>query len=327
MAKVIYYNIDDNLDYENQLLQEWGIADIELIEIKDAERATAFTEAVQTADGLVVEYDQVTAERMEKLPNLKIVALQSIGFNNVDIDAATEHGVCVTNIPGFCTEEVATHTIGMLLDLTRKITYLDRSVRAGQWNPLLGYELHRLTGKTFGMVFFGSIPKAMMPILKALGLNVLVYAPTKTKEFLAEYGAEEAETLDELLENSDFVSMHCPLNEVTTKMMGAAQFAKMKDSAFFINTARGGVVDEPALVEALKTGAIMGAAVDVIADEASEKSDLFALENTVITPHAAFMSVDAFYNGRKLALEQLVQRLSKKETPTNLVNKNLEIVF
>ncbi len=327
MAKVIYYNIDDTLDYETQLLQEWGVTDVELIEIKDAERATAFTEAVQEADGLVVEYDQVTAERMEKLPKLKIVALQSIGFNNVDIDAATEHGVCVTNIPGFCTEEVATHTIGMLLDLTRKITYLDRSVRAGQWNPLLGYELHRLTDKTFGMVFFGSIPKAMMPMLKALGLKVLVYAPTKTKEFLAEYGAEKAETLDELLEKSDFVSMHCPLNDVTNKMMGAAQFAKMKQSAFFINTARGGVVDEPALVEALKTGEIMGAAVDVIADEASEKSDLFALENTVITPHAAFMSVDAFYNGRKLALEQLVQRLSKKEIPTNLVNKNLEIVF
>ena len=327
MAKVIYYNIDDTLDYENGLLKEWGVEDLELIEIKDAERAVPFTEAVQEADGLVVEYDQVTADRVAALPNLKIVALQSIGYNNVDIPAATAHGVCVTNIPGFCTEEVATHTIGMLLDLSRQITYFDRAVRDGKWDPLLGYQMYRLSGKTFGMVFFGSIPKAMLPMLKALGMKALVYAPTKTREYLAEFGAEKAETLDELCERSDVVSMHCPLNDVTRKMMGKAQFDKMKPSAFFINTARGGVVDETALVEALKTGSIQAAAVDVIEDEATEKSALFALPNTVITPHAAFLSVDSFHNGRKLSLEQLVQRLSKKQVPTNLVNKEVNIVF
>ena len=327
MAKVIYYNIDDNLDYEQKLLAEWGVHDIELIERKDPDRTVEMTKAVQDADGLVVEYDQVTAERMEHLPQLKIVALQSIGYNNVDSPAATAHGVCVTNIPGFCTEEVATHTIGMLLALSRQITFLDRTVRAGKWDPLLGYGMHRLSGKIFGMVFFGSIPKAMLPILKALGMEVMAYAPTKTTEYLAEFGVQKAETLDELCEKADVVSMHCPMNDVTKNMMGKAQFAKMKPSAFFINTARGGVVDESALVEALKTGEILGAAVDVIADEATEKSELFALDNTVITPHAAFLSVDSFYNGRKLALEQLVQRLSKKQRPENLINKDVEIAF
>ena len=140
MAKVLYFNIDDNLDYENQLLKEWGIEDIEykkdfVSHVRDSK-----------ADGLVVEYEQVTREVIEQLPDLKIVSLQSIGYNNVDITAATDHGICVTNIPGFCAEEVSVHAIGLLLDLVRKISFYDRSVRNGKWDPLLGYTLHRLTG-------------------------------------------------------------------------------------------------------------------------------------------------------------------------------------
>lgn len=324
MSKVIYYNIDDNLDYENQLLAEWGVHDLELIEKKDPERTIAFCDAVREADGLVVEYDTVTAERMSDLPNLKIVSLQSIGFNGVDISAASQHGICVTNIPGFCSEEVALHAVGLTLDLVRKLTYYDRSVRNGQWDPLIGETCHRVTGKIFGMVFFGSIPKKMTPILQAMGMRVVAFAPTKTKEYLAEFGVEKAETLDDLLSQSDFVSMHCPLNDTTYHMMGEKQFAKMKSSAFFINTARGSVVEESALVHALRNKSIAGAGIDVIEDEINEVSELFGLENTVITPHAAFISEESFYNGRKMALEQLVQRLSKNSRPTNLVNSDVK---
>ena len=330
MAKVLYFNIDDNLDYENSLLKEWGINDLELIEIKDKDYKKDFISHINDsgADGLVVEYEQVTEDVMNKCPNLKIVSLQSIGYNNVDIPSATKHGICVTNIPGFCAEEVAVHAVGFLIDLVRKNTYLDKSVRAGKWDPLLGYKTYRMTGLTFGMVFFGEIPKKMVPILKALGLKILVYAPTKTKEYLADFGCEKAETLDELLEKSDFVSLHCPLiKDVTYHLMGEEQFAKMKPSAFLINTARGSVVDEAALVKALKTGQIKGAGIDVIEDEVNETSELFGLDNVVITPHAAFVSEDSFYDGRKRALEQLVMRLSKKERPTSLVNKDIEIVF
>lgn len=328
MAKVLYFNIDDNLDYENTLLKEWGIDDLELVEIKDKEYKKSFSEYVKEidAEGLVVEYDKVTKEVMDMNPQLKIVSLQSIGYNNVDINAATEHKICVTNIPGFCADEVSLHTIGFMIDLARKITYFDRSVQSGSWNPLLGYKTYRLKDKVFGMVFFGEIPKRMVPMLKALNMKILVYAPTKTKEFLAEYGCEKAETLDELCEQSDFVSMHCPLIEgVTYHMMGEEQFKKMKSEAFFINTARGSVVDEGALVKALKEGWIKAAAVDVIEDEMTETSELFGLENCILTPHAAFMSEDSFYEGRRRALEHLAQRLSvkKKARPTNLVNKEL----
>lgn len=325
--KVLYYNIDDSLDYENSLLKEWGIDNLELVEVKDKENKKSFIEYAQGFQGVVVEYQQMTREIIEQLPDLEIITLQSIGYNNVDVEAATENGVCVTNIPGFCTEEVALHAVGMLIDLVRKITFLDRSVRKGMWDPLYGYKTYRLSGKTIGLYFFGSIPKAMMPVLKALGLKVLVYAPTKTKEYLAEFGAEKAETFEELLINSDFVSLHCPLMESTTHLISEKELKLMKEDAYLINTARGAVVDEKALVKALKAGWIKGAAVDVIEDEDTEKSDLFELENTVITPHAAFVSEDSFYGGREKALKQLVLRLAQNKVPENLVNKDLKIDF
>ncbi|SFR55558.1 C-terminal binding protein [Anaeromicropila populeti] len=322
--KVIYYNIDDNLNFENTLLKEWEVEDIELIEIKNQSNEKSFVECVKEADGLVVEYEQITREVIEQLPNLKIVSLQSIGYNNVDLEAATKQGVCVTNSPGFCAEEVALHCIGLAIDLVRKISFYDRSVRRGKWDPLLGYKTYRITGKTFGMVFFGAIPKAMVPVLQSLGLEILVYAPTKSKEYLEGFGCKKAETLDQLLENSDFVSLHCPLMAETTHLIGKNELKKMKESAFLINTARGAVVDETALVEALQTGVIKGAGIDVIEDEVNEKSDLFGLENVVITPHAAFISEDSFYDARVKALSQLVSRLSKKEMPTFIVNKQVK---
>lgn len=328
MSKVVYFNIDDTLKYENDLLKEWGVTDVELVEIKD-KTSGKFTEYLQDADGLVVEYEQVTKDVMARCPKLKIVSVQSIGTNNLDKPGATELGICLANAPGFCTEEVAVHTVGMLIDLVRKITFYDKSVRAGKWDPLIGYKTYRMTGMTFGMVFFGSIPKAMVPILKALGLKILVYAPTKTSEFLAEYGCVKADTLEELLEASDFVSLHCPLiPDVTYHIIGEKELKRMKPSAYLINTARGPVVDEPALVKALREGWIKGAGIDVIEDEATEKSDLFQFnDNVVITPHVAFLSEDSFYAARRIALEQQVQRLSEKRLPDNLVNKDVKVDF
>lgn len=329
MAKVLYFNIDDTLEYENGLLKDWGVDDIELIELKDKAYKKSFGEYVRDtkAEGLVVEYETVTNEVMEMCPDLKIVSLQSIGYNNVDIPAATKHNICVTNIPGFCADEVALHTVGFAIDLARKITFYDRAVQNGHWDPLVGYTTHRLRGKVFGMVFFGEIPKRMVPMIQAMGMDILVYAPTKSVEYLAEFGCKKADTMDELLAEADIVSMHCPLiPNVTYHMMGEEQFRKMKPTAFFLNTARGSVVDEPALVKALKEGWIQAAAIDVIEDERNESSELFGMENCLLTPHAAFMSEDAFYEGRRRSLEHLVQRLSKSRDghPTNIVNKEVK---
>lgn len=321
--KVLYYHIDGHLDFENALLRKWGVADIDLVE---AEKTTDnMIEAARDADGLVVEYQPISREIIGRLPRLKIISLQAIVVDNIDLQAATEHGICVTNCPSFCSEEVALHTVGLIIDLARKITLLDRTVRSGGWDPLYGYRTHRLSGRTIGLYFFGSIPKMMMPLLKALNLKVLVYAPTKSARFLAEYGAEKAESFDELLRRSDILSLHCPLIASTMHLISDRELKMMKKSAFLINTARGRVVDEAALVRALKAGEIQAAAVDVIEDETTEQSALFGLENTVITPHAAFISEDSYYAARRIALEQLVQRLSKNLRPANLVNHQVKV--
>lgn len=323
--KVVYFNIEDTLEYENSLLEEWGVAgQIELIEKKTGTNdPDAFIEAVDGADGVVIEYFEYTAEIMDSTPDMKIVALQSIGTNAVDKPAATAHGIAVTNSPGFCVEEVATTAVGMVIDLARKITFYDRSVRAGHWDPILGPIPHRISGKTIGLVFFGGIPQAMVPALTALGLRVVAWAPTKSVEFLAQYGVEKAETLEELLAQSDFVSLHTPLLPETTHLIGEKELAVMKPDAFLINTARGSVVDEPALVAALTEGVIAGAAIDVIEDEDTEQTELRTLENVVINPHAAFLSEESFYEAREISLRNLVDRLVEKKRPRNLVNKDL----
>jgi D-3-phosphoglycerate dehydrogenase len=327
MSTVVYYNIDNNLDFEHDLLSKWGIGDIKLVEVKngaDRDKPESFLEAVKDADGVVVEYFQVTRDVLAQMKNTRIISVQATGYSNIDAAAATDFGICVTNAPGFCTGEVAVHTVGLMIDCIRKISFLDRSVRAGKWDPLYGGPTTRLAGKTVGLVFFGSVPKYMVPILRALQLEVQVYAPTKTKEYLSEFGCKKADTLDQLLETSDFVSMHTPLIPgVTARMMDEAQFKKMKKTAYFINTARGGVVNESALVKALKEGWIRGAGIDVIEDEANETSGLFPLENVVITPHAAFYSEDSLEDGKIIALQQLVQYLSEKKVPSNLVNKDV----
>ena len=321
--RVVYYNVADTLDYENSLLKKWGIDSLELAEVKNRGGGQSFAEAAAEADGAVVEYEPVTRPVMEKLKRCKIIALQSIGYNNIDIRAATENGICVTNAPGFCTEDVALSCVGLLIDLARHISYFDRRVRAGVWEYESAPPMHRIRGKTAGLVFFGSIPKAMAPMLKGLGLRVLVYAPTKTAEYISSFGAEKADTLDDLLRESDFVSLHMPLKDETFHMIGAEQLKKMKRTAFLINTARGAVVDEAALADALRDGTIAGAAVDVVEDVEGHETALTGFANTVVTPHTAFLSEESFYGAREIALRQLVQRLARREPPENLVNREL----
>jgi D-3-phosphoglycerate dehydrogenase / 2-oxoglutarate reductase len=321
--RVVYYNIFDNLNYENSLLKKWNVNNLELVEVKDKESGKTFADYACDADGAVVEYELITRPVMEKLKQCRIIALQSIGYNNIDIQAATENGICVTNAPGFCTDDVALHCVGLLIDLVRNISYFDRRVRAGLWDYESAPHMNRICGKTIGLVFFGSIPQAMIPMLKSLGLRILAYAPTKTVEYLSNYGVDKAETLESLLRESDFVSLHMPLKDETFHMLGETQFKMMKETAFLVNTARGSVVDEKALVDALRNRTIAGAAVDVIEDSQNNQTELVGFDNVIITPHTAFLSDESFYGAREIALRQLVQRLVHQKPPENLVNREL----
>ena len=327
IPRVVYYNIADDLTYENSLLDQWGkTGQIELVEVKNgATDDQSFVAAAADADGVVLEYTELTSPLMDRLPTLRISAQQSIGVSNIDVPAATAHGIAVTNTPGFCVEEVATHVLGLIIDLEHKISYLDRTVRAGKWEPMLGHMPHRLSEKSVGLVFFGGIPKALVPMLHGLGMSVLAWAPTKTREYLADFGVEKVETLDELLGRADFVSLHTPLIDATRHLIGARELSLMKPTAYLINTARGPVVDEPALVEALRAGTIAGAGIDVIEDEIHERTDLRGLENVVITPHSAFLSEESFLEARRVALQQLVALLVDGVRPRTLVNTDVAL--
>lgn len=327
MNKLVYLNTAGDLEYEKDLLRQWGVSDIYLVEVKESD-SLRITEHLKDADGVVVIYDRIDEAVLKQCPRLRCVSVQSIGYDNLDIEAGSRYGVCMTNSPGYCEEEVAEHTVGLMLDLVRKISFYDRNVRQGKWDPLIGYKTYRLSGKNFGMVFFGHIPKLVAPVVRALGMNVLVYAPTKSAEEIHEFGCEKINTIDELCEKSDVLSLHCPLIDgVTYHILGEKELKKMKKTAFLINTARGEVVDEDALVRALKNKWIKGAGVDVIEDEAGAKSRLFELTDcTVITPHAGFLSEDSFYMARRIALEQQVQCLIAGKRPTNLINKDLRFI-
>lgn len=319
--EIVYYNIADDLAYEQELLEQWGVADrIRLRQAAGPDTADSFVTAAAGAAGAVVEYVEITRAVLDRLPDLRIASVQAIGTNNFDLAAATDHGVCVTNAPGFCVEEVAAHALGLILDITRGITRLDRSVRRGEWNPFAAPVPHRLTGRTVGLVFFGGIPRRMVPGLRALGLEVLVWAPTKTDAFVASAGARRVADLADLLTASDIVSLHCPLLPETRHLIGRRELELMGSDAVMINTARGAVVDEAALVTALREGVIAGAAVDVSESEPGGRTELAELEQTVITPHSAFLSEESFLDARERVLRSQVERLVDGVSPSALVN-------
>jgi len=320
--KVVYYNMQNDLDYEYQLLKQWNIDDLDLVQVT----GTNLVDDVKDAESLTLEYTHVTDDDLRALSDLKIIALQSIGFDEIDINAADQQGIYVTNTPGFCAYEVASHVMGLLLDVSRKISFYNRSVRSGAWSPFLGGELQRLQSKTCGLVSLGSIPQAVVPMLKGFGINVVFFDPAKTTAEAQKLGITKCDSLEELLAISDIVSLHTPLFPATKNMINAQTLSQMKDGAILINTARGELIDEAALIDNLKSGKLSGAGLDVLVDEVNHDSELISMDNVIVTPHIGFFSKQSLLDSRKISLEQIVMRLSKGKKPTCSVNKNMQTV-
>lgn len=320
--KVIYYNMSGDLDYENQLLQEWNIDDLELIQVT----GNNFIEDVKEAESLTLEYTQVDCNALKNLPNLKIIALQSIGSDEIDIECADREGIYVTNAPGFCAYEVASHVMALILDLNRQISVYAQAVKAGDWAPFSGHKIERLRGKTVGLVSLGSIPQALIPMLKGFGLNVVFYSPNKTDQDAARLGITRCDSLTGLLNISDIVSLHTPLLASTKHMMNEQTFLQMKDGAMIINTARGELIDESVLITCLKLNKISAAGLDVLANEHKHDSELIGMENVIVTPHVGFLSKQSLLDCRKIALEQIVMALSKGIKPRTALNKSMLII-
>jgi D-3-phosphoglycerate dehydrogenase / 2-oxoglutarate reductase len=245
------------------------------------------------ADAVLVTYAKLPGELLRQLARCKAVGRFGLGVDNIDIKAAAELGITVTYVPDYCMHEVSDHAMALLLALARKIPLSNALVQAGRWEMPAVVPIHRLAGRVFGLVGFGNIPRALAPKAKAFGLRVVAHDPYVSPAALAAAGVEGV-SFEQLLAISDFVSVHAPLMPTTRGLFNADALGKMKKGAFLINTARGPLLDEDALVAALDSGHLGGAALDVVAVEPLPKdSKLIGRDNVILTPHTAFYSVEA----------------------------------
>jgi phosphoglycerate dehydrogenase-like enzyme len=233
----------------------------------------------------IVSTDPFERRVFAAAPHLRVIARVGVGIDSIDLAAATEAGVVVTTTPGANRETTADHAVAMILTSVRRIVEHDRSVRRGEWERGGALTPWELNGATVGLIGFGGIGRAVARRLSGFGVELLVNDPVCA----AEDGLRPV-PLGELLAHSDIVSLHLPLNEATTGILGAAELAAMREEAILVNTSRGGLVDEAALIEALRDGRLRGAALDVFADEPTVSRALAALDSVVLTPHIGGLS-------------------------------------
>lgn len=279
-------------------------------------------------DAVIVGLQKITREMLED-SNIKIIAKHGVGVDNIDLDAATEFGIPVTITPNANAVSVAELTMTFIFALSKKLVELHRTLyEKRQFVSSIGVEL---LGKTLGIVGFGSIGKEVAKRALCLGMHVLVHDPYVEANVLKEFGAEGVE-LDELLKRSDFVSLHVPLNERTRHLIDREKLSLMKKTAYLINTARGDVVDENALVEALKSGQIAGAALDVFDPEPlPPDSPLFDCPNLIMTPHVGAHTYEAILRMNMMAAESIIDffngRVPKHVVNNKVIEKLLEKGF
>lgn len=280
-----------------------------------AENAEALTARVQEADIIVLANQPLPGNVIEQCANLKMLSVAFTGVDHIDLGACRNKNIMVCNAAGYSTNAVAELVFGLAISVIRNIIPCDARCRnSGTKDGLIGFELYN---KTFGVIGTGAIGSRVAMIAKAFGCNVLAYSRTKKAE-LEDAGIKYV-SLDELLQNADFISLHVPLNEATRGMINKDAVAKMKSTAVVINTARGPVIDSAALAEALNTGKIAGAGIDVFDTEPPLPEDnvLCKAQNTVVTPHIAFASKEALVTRAEIVFDNIEKWLADK--PQNVV--------
>jgi len=285
----------------------------------------AIIEAGQDASALLINTGLVPKRVIDSLEKCRVIVRTGIGVESVDIDAATERGIMVCNVPHYCIDEVSDHAMGLLLSCARNIAAQDRLVRQGVWSAYApANPVHALRGAKLGLLGFGKIPRWLVPKAQAFGLEVSAFDPYVPADRMEDLGVRSL-TWEGLLRESDYLSAHVPLTPETHHMLDEAAFKAMKPSAYLINTARGGLVDTDALVRALKEGWIAGAGLDVLEMEhgtegLSTDDPILALENVILTPHMGYYSEESLRNLRRMAVEE-ISRVLRGYWPKNLVNK------
>jgi D-3-phosphoglycerate dehydrogenase / 2-oxoglutarate reductase len=317
-AKVVITDyVWESLDVEKKTLGD--LADLVPLKTKKPEE---FLGEAEDCDALLNTYaGPITAEVMARMPKCRIIARYGIGVDTIDLEAATRAGIIVTNNPTYCIEEVAEHTMALLLACARKVALYDRLVRGARWEVPPGKPMFRLSGRTLGLVGFGNIAREVAMRAAAFGMRVL-FADPFVKEGQFDIPARKVE-FDALLRESDFVSVHPPLTPQTRKMINDEALSKMKPSAFLINCSRGPVIDTDALVRALDAKKIAGCALDTTDPEPlPDPHPLRGRDNVIVTPHVAWYSEQALV-GLQAGAPSEVRRVLTGEWPVNVVNRDV----
>ena len=271
------------------------------------------------ADGIINQYAPLTRRVFENLPKCRVVARYGVGVDSIDLKAATDLGIIVANVPDYCIDEVANHTLALILALVRKITFFDRRVKSNQWDFRQGAPIHRIQGKILGLIGCGRIGLEVAKRISAFGAKVIAFDPYihKTTEEM------ELTDLETVLGKSDFISIHCPLNESTRHLIREEEFQKMKKKPFLINTSRGPIIDEKALIQALLEGQICGAGLDVLENEPPDpQNPLLKMENVILSPHVGFYSVESISALKQRTAKNVSEVLTGK-WPYSIVNREV----
>ncbi|MGP4073393.1 C-terminal binding protein [Piscibacillus sp. B03] len=304
---------------EKEVFDQMGIE----LTLEQCQTEEEVIEKCRDADAILNQYAPISRKVIESLDNLKVVARYGIGFNTVDLEAATENGVAVANVTDYCLDEVSDHAMALLLSSVRKVTLMNNEVKKGNWDYKVAIPVYRMRGRKLGLIGFGNIPQRLTEKAQAFGIDVIAYDPFVPKKVADSMNVELVE-LEELYEQSDYVSVHLPLNDKTKGIISHDAFKKMKKEAFIINTSRGPVIDEQALIEALENGEIAGAGLDVLETEPIEDGHPFLnMDQVILNPHSAFYSVEAEAELKRKAAQNVADVLSGY-FPTYLVNKDVK---
>ncbi len=291
-------------------------------------------DAARDADFILTFNKPFTRKVIKQLEQCRLIYNIGTGYETIDLEAATEHGICVSYPDAYCSEEVAEHAMALILACARKLVRLDRAVREGKWESYEKREIRfnilppmlPVRGKTLGIIGLGRIGRKLVPKAKGFDMRVIAYDPYIPASVFKECGAE-AVALDYLIDNSDFISVHAAFTSDARYMLGAEQFQKMKPTAYVINCARGEFIDEEALHDAITRGEITGAALDVIQGEIMPSDHpMLKLDNVIITPHTAYYSEEALDRLRKRPFEEIA-RMVNGEWPQWLINTEVKDKF
>ena len=303
-AIVVDKNSADGLDYtiQQKIFEENGIEFI----LEDCQTEDEIIEKCKDADALLVIYRQITPRIMDAM---------------IDVKAATERGIKVCNSPRHCLDEVATHTVAMILAMERKLVFYNDLVKEGKWLANEGFKPHRLSTQTLGFVGFGNIARRAAEFVKGFGFRMVAYDPFLPEEVVKAAGAEKVE-LDQLLAESDVISLHTPLMDSTYHLINKENIAKMKEGVMIVNTSRGPIIAIDDLMEAVKSGKVKAAALDVVEGEpvTVPNHPMFETGHIICSPHAAYNSVEAEAQMMEVLATTAVDILNGKN-PSNIVNK------